>query len=327
MSEPKTVLVSGGAGYIGSALVSRLLSDTDLNVKVFDNLMYDGDSLLQFFNFKKFSFIKGDLRTFDLPKILNDVDFVVNLAALVGEPICKKYPKEAQEINFEANINFAKACEKQGIDRYVMMSTCSNYGLRQNQEMLTESDELQPISLYSETKVNSEKILLNELPELSTAVLRASTAYGMASRIRFDLLLHQFIYEAWEKKRISLYGANSWRPMAHVDDIARAIVLVLTQHHKMKKKNVFNVGSNDQNFQKITLAKMVSERFDVEISEVESKDDPRDYRVSFDKIKSELGYHTIHKPQESVELIASALESGLINNRILHESVNIKPEN
>ena len=140
MSESKTVLVSGGAGYIGSALVSRLLSDTDLNVKVFDNLMYDGDSLLQFFNFKKFSFIKGDLRTFDLPKILNDVDFVVNLAALVGEPICKKYPKEAQEINFEANINFAKACEKQGIDRYVMMSTCSNYGLRQNKEMLTEND-------------------------------------------------------------------------------------------------------------------------------------------------------------------------------------------
>ena len=327
MSESKTVLVSGGAGYIGSALVSRFLSDTDLNVKVFDNLMYGGDSLFHFFNFKKFSFIKGDLRTFDLPKILSGVDFVVNLAALVGEPICKKYPKEAQEINFEANINLAKTCEKQGIDRYVMMSTCSNYGLRQNQEMLTESDELQPISLYSETKVNSEKILLNELPELSTVVLRSSTAYGMASRIRFDLLLHQFIYEAWEKKRISLYGANSWRPMVHVDDIAMAIVLVLTQHDKMKKKDVFNVGSNEQNFQKITLAKMVSERFGVEISEIESKNDPRDYKVSFDKIKSELDYYTIHKPQESIEQIASALESGLIDNRILHESVNIKPEN
>ena len=208
-----------------------------------------------------------------------------------------------------------------------MMSTCSNYGLRQNQEMLTESDELQPISLYSETKVNSEKILLNELPELSTVVLRASTAYGMASRIRFDLLLHQFIYEAWEKKRISLYGANSWRPMVHVDDIAMAIVLVLTQHDKMKKKDVFNVGSNDQNFKKINLAKMVSERFDAEISEIKSQNDPRDYKVSFDKIKSELNYYTTHKPQESIEQIASALESGLINNRILHESVNIKPEN
>ena len=208
-----------------------------------------------------------------------------------------------------------------------MMSTCSNYGLRQNQEMLTESDELQPISLYSETKVNSEKILLNELPELSTAVLRASTAYGMAARIRFDLLLHQFIYEAWEKKQINLYGANSWRPMVHVDDIARAIVSVLIQHDKMKKKDVFNVGSNDQNFQKINLAKMVSERFDVEISQTKSQNDPRDYKVSFDKIKSELDYYTTHKPQESIEQIASALESGLINNRILHESVNIKPEN
>jgi len=327
MSETKTVLVSGGAGYIGSALVSRLLSDTDLNVKVFDNLMYGGDSLFQFFNFEKFSFIKGDLRTFDLPKILSGVDFVVNLAALVGEPICKKYPKEAQEINFEANINLAKACEKHGVDRYVMMSTCSNYGLRQNQEMLTESDELQPISLYSETKVNSEKILLNELPELSAVVLRASTAYGMAARIRFDLLLHQFIYEAWEKKQINLYGANSWRPMVHVDDIARAIVSVLIQHDKMKKKDVFNVGSNDQNFQKINLAKMVSERFGVEISQTKSQNDPRDYKVSFDKIKSELDYYTTHKPQESIEQIASALESGLINNRILHESVNIKPEN
>ena len=101
MSESKTVLVSGGAGYIGSALVSRLLSDTDLNVKVFDNLMYDGDSLLQFFNFKKFSFIKGDLRTFDLPKILNDVDFVVNLAALVGEPICKNIQKRHKKLTLK----------------------------------------------------------------------------------------------------------------------------------------------------------------------------------------------------------------------------------
>jgi nucleoside-diphosphate-sugar epimerase len=115
--------------------------------------------------------------------------------------------------------------------------------------------------------------------------------------------------------------------MVHVDDIAMAIVLVLTQHDKMKKKDVFNVGSNDQNFQKITLAKMVSERFDVGISEIESKNDPRDYKVSFDKIESELDYYTIHKPQESIEQIASALESGLIDNRILHESVNIKPEN
>ena len=323
MAEVKTVLVSGGAGYIGSALVSRLLRDTNWNVKVFDNLMYGGDSLFHYFNFERFSFIKGDLRKFELSKIVENVDYVVNLAALVGEPICKKYPKEAQEINFDANINLAKICEKHGVDRYIMMSTCSNYGKRQDQVMLKEDDELQPISLYSETKVNSENILLKELPELPAIVLRASTAYGMAARIRFDLLLHQFILEAWENKQIDIFGANSWRPMVHVDDIAQAIVLVMMKNDKIKQKDVFNVGSNDQNFQKIKLAEMVAKRFNAEISEVKSKKDPRDYQVSFDKISSELDYYTLHKPQESIEQIASSIESGLITNQILHESVNI----
>ena len=205
MSESKTLLISGGAGYIGSALVSRVLRDTNWHVKVFDDLMYGGNSLFQFYNFDRFSFIKGDLRKFQLEKILDGVDYVVNLAALVGEPICKKYPKEAKEINYEANLNLAKNCESLGISRYLMMSTCSNYGLRENQEMLTEEDELQPISLYSETKVESEKKLLNEFSNLPTIILRASTAYGMASRIRFDLLLHQFIFEAWVKKQINLF--------------------------------------------------------------------------------------------------------------------------
>ena len=324
MSESKTVLVVGGAGYVGSSLISRLLRDTNWNVKVFDQLTYDADSLFQFFNYEKFSFIKGDLRNFELTKIVENVDYVVNLAALVGGPICEKYPKEAKEINFEANINLAKICEKKNVKRYVMMSTGSNYGLRRNQAMLKEEDELNPTSLYAETKVNSEKILLNELDKLDVIVLRAATAYGMASRIRFDLLLHQFIFEAWKKKQINLFGPNSWRPMVHVDDIARAIVLTLTKNDKIKSKDVFNVGSNDQNFKKIELAEIVSERLNVGISETETRKDPRDYRLSFDKITSELGYHTIHRPKESVDQIATALENGLISDRILHESVNIK---
>lgn len=326
MSESKTLLISGGAGYIGSALVSRVLRDTNWHVKVFDDLMYGGNSLFQFYNFDRFSFIKGDLRKFQLEKILDGVDYVVNLAALVGEPICKKYPKEAKEINYEANLNLAKNCESLGISRYLMMSTCSNYGLRENQEMLTEEDELQPISLYSETKVESEKKLLNEFSNLPTIILRASTAYGMASRIRFDLLLHQFIFEAWVKKQINLFGANSWRPMVHVDDIARAIVISLTKNEQISHKDVFNVGSNDQNFKKIQLANMVAERLNVDIVESESKEDPRDYRVSFDKIVTELGFNTIHNPKESIEQIVASLENGLIDENVLHESVNIKSD-
>ena len=326
MTESKTLLVSGGAGYVGSALVSRILRDTNWNVKVFDDLMYGGNSLFQFYNFDRFSFIKGDLRKFSVERILDGVDYVVNLAALVGEPICKKYPKEAREINYEANLNLAKKCESLGVARYLMMSTCSNYGLRENHEMLTEEDELQPISLYSETKVESEKKLLNGFNDLPVVILRASTAYGMASRIRFDLLLHQFIFEGWVKKQINIFGPNSWRPMVHVDDIARGIVLSLTKNEEIKHKDVFNVGSKDQNFKKIELAKMVANRLNVDIVESEGKKDPRDYRVSFDKIITELEFETIHKPKESIEQIVTSLENGLIDENVLHESVNIKSD-
>ena len=321
----ENVLICGGAGYIGSALVFRLLKDTDFNVIVFDNLMYGGDSLFPFFNFKeRFRFIKGDLRTFDLDTLLKGIDYVVNLAALVGEPLCKKYPVDAQQINFDANIKLARTAGKKKINRYIFTSTCSNYGLSKSEEFIREDGLLQPLSLYAETKVNSEKILLNELFDLPVIVLRFATAYGLASRIRFDLLLHQFIKEAWKNKLIKIFGPESWRPMVHVDDIARSVTLMLAESNSIKLKDVYNVGSNDQNFQKINLAKMVADRFDVNIEKIETVTDPRSYKVSFNKIHNELNYQTLSRPQETINQIASSLESGLIDDKILYESVNIK---
>jgi nucleoside-diphosphate-sugar epimerase len=321
----ETVLICGGAGYIGSALVFRLLKETDFKIKVFDNLSYGGDSIFSFFNFpERFEFVKGDVRTFDFDQLLKGVDYVVNLTALVGEPICKKFPKEAKEINFDSNIRLAKACEKNGIKRFVFTSTCSNYGLNETGEMIKEDGELQPISLYAETKVDSEKILINELPDLPCTVLRFATAYGMAARVRFDLLLHELIRDAWTKAKIYVFGAQSWRPMVHVDDIARGIMLVLSKSDSIKKKDVFNVGSNDQNFQKLQLAQMIAERFNVIIEETQSVKDPRNYKVNFDKVTNELGYKPIHSAKESIDQIADALEIGLIDDRILHESVNVK---
>ncbi len=323
----KSVLVCGGAGYIGSALVFRILKETDFNIKVFDNLSYGGDSLFSFFNYSdRFNFTNGDIRNFDFDSILSKGDYVVNLAALVGEPICKKYPKEAQAINFDGNIKLAKACEKNGIERFVFTSTCSNYGLNESDEMISEEEELQPLSLYADTKVNSEKIILNELPKLSCTVLRLATAYGMASRVRFDLLLHELIRDAWTRAKIYVYGAQSWRPLVHVDDIARAILTVISKSNSLKDKDVFNVGSNDQNFQKIQLANIVADRFDVSIEETQTVKDPRNYKVSFDKIKNKLDYKTIHNPKESVDQIATALETGLITDIILNESVNVKQD-
>lgn len=323
----KSVLVCGGAGYIGSALVFRILKETDFNIKVFDNLSYGGDSLFSFFNYSdRFNFTNGDIRNFDFDSILSKVDYVVNLTALVGEPICKKYPKEAQAINFDGNITLAKACEKNGIERFVFASTCSNYGLNESDEMISEEGELQPLSLYADTKVNSEKILLNELPKLSCTVLRLATAYGMASRVRFDLLLHELIRDAWTRAKIYVYGAQSWRPLVHVDDIARAILTVISKSNSLNDKDVFNVGSNDQNFQKIQLANIVADRFGVSIEETQTVKDPRNYKVSFDKIKNKLDYKTIHNLKETVDQIAMGLEAGLITDITLNESVNVKQD-
>ena len=319
-----TILICGGAGYVGSALTSLILRETNLEVKVFDQLLYGGDSLYPFFNYSdRFKFIRGDLRTFDLDGLLNNVDYVVNLAALVGEPICKKFPKEAQNINFDANIKLAKKAEEKGIDRYIFSSTCSNYGLSEADKMLDENAKLDPISLYAETKVNSEKILLEQLPKLQTTVIRCATAYGLASRVRFDLLLHEFIRDAWTKAKIYVYGAQSWRPIVHVDDIARAILLIIKNSGTLNKKDVYNIGSNDQNFQKISLAELVANRLKTDIEITSTKEDPRNYRVLFDKFMEELKFDTLHKPVETIEQIAHALESGLIDDRVLFESVNV----
>lgn len=321
----ETVLVIGGAGYIGSALVARLLRDTKYNVRVLDDLMYGGDSLLPYFNFKeRFSFVRGDVRKIDPMPILGKADYAVNLAALVGEPICKKFPVEATQINLEANIRMAEASERAGVKQFVFSSTCSNYGLSKSDELIDEHGELQPISLYAETKVQSEKKLLNDFKKMKVTVLRFATAYGLASRVRFDLLLHEFIRDAWKKKKIVVYGAESWRPMVHVDDIARGIIAVLGNNSDGAE--VYNVGSNDQNFKKIQLANIVAKRFGAEVETLPMIKDPRNYKVSFDKVSKKFGYRTLFDPVTATNQIAEALEAGVIDDRILFESVNVKPE-
>lgn len=317
-----SIFVAGGAGYIGTALVEQILSCTDHTVTVLDSLLYGGESLLQFSKNDRFTFIRGDVRTFDLAS-LGDFDFVVNLSALVGEPICKMYPKEARQVNFEANIRMAKYFESSNVPRYIFASTCSNYGIADKNSMAKEDAVMNPVSLYSRTKVDSEKILLDELPGLPAIVLRFATAYGLAPRIRFDLLLHQFIRDAWEHKKIKIFGGESWRPVVHVEDIARSIIMVMSKNKQIEHKDVFNVGSNEQNYQKAQLARMITDRLDAEIEKVESVKDPRDYQVSFDKIHEMLRYKTYYTPEQAVDEIATGLESGLITKEMLANSVNV----
>jgi len=187
-------------------------------------------------------------------------------------------------------------------------------------------DETAPtagLSLYAATKINVEHALMNKYPKLNCTVLRFATIYGLACRVRFDLLVHEFIRDAWTDKCVEIYGPDGWRPFLHVDDAARAVVMVCEQSATVGHKEVFNVGANDQNFQKVTLGKLIQKRLQCELKLNYKAIDKRSYKVNFDKIRKTLGFTAIHSPEASIDQICSGLESGLVTVAQLEESVNV----
>jgi len=320
--EARRVLVVGGAGYIGSTVVFRLLSTTNMKVRVLDRLMYGGSSMFPFFSLEdRFEFVAGDIRTVDMDKVLDGVDYVVNFAALVGEHICKKFPEDAQQINEDACLALAAACERNGVKRFIFASTCSNYG--KTDVLVDETAPVSALSLYAATKINVENALMNNFPALNVSVLRFATIYGLACRVRFDLLVHEFIRDAWNDKSVEIYGPEGWRPFLHVDDAARAVVMVFEQSDTVPPKEIYNVGANDQNFQKVTLGELIKKRLNCELKLNYKAVDKRSYQVNFDKISSHLGFKAIHSPEASIDQICSGLESGLVTTTQLEESVNV----
>ena len=221
------------------------------------------------------------------------------------------------------NRRVAAAAERAGVKRYVFSSTCSNYGTQEG--LLDETAPLQPISIYADTKVKSEDYLMNKVPKLPAVVLRYATAYGLAARVRFDLLVHEFMRDAWVEKEIKIFGADGWRPLCHVDDLARAAVTVFEQTAFLPHKDIFNVGSNDQNITKRMLGELVSKRLGAKLDIVgnEVKVDPRSYRVDFTKFEKATGFRALLRPIDAVNDIAVGLESGAIDKKTLYEAVNV----
>ncbi|AJA93142.1 hypothetical protein A7X95_05810 [Candidatus Nitrosopelagicus brevis] len=301
------IILSGGAGYIGTKLTEHLLENTDHTIVIVDRLDFKLDE-----NFKKntysnnrVSFHKEDIRNLDfMNSIIESNDYVVNLAALVGEPLCKIKPEEAVDVNFEAAKNLAILCKEKNIKKFIQLSTCSNYG--QAKEMVDEDGELFPTSLYAETKVNLEKFLIKNIP--NATILRCATAYGLSvGRMRFDLLVSDFIKEAWLEKQINVFMPEVHRPIVHVSDISTAISLCIDHHGDLSR--VYNVGSSNQNYTKREIAEKVSSRLNVPLNIVE-KEDKRDYIVNFDRIKNELNFSTKFLAEDGIEEMVNILEEG-----------------
>ena len=310
--------MTGGAGYFGSILVGTLLQE-NYEVKVLDSLMFGGSGLASWWGDQDFEFIKGDVgnkRT--LLSALRGVEAVVHLAALVGEPLCKKYPEVALKVNREATFELVDQCKEADVPLLVYASTCSNYGAREPNELADEDSSLDPISLYSKTKVEGERYVLeastqSDLP-LTGVVLRFATLYGVSPSMRWDLLLHDLVRDAMTKREVEIFGAEHWRPLLHVRDASEACVLALQCPRERLTSNAFNVGRDDSNMTKKELGDMVVRHFPgTNLKASEERVDPRNYRVSFKRIASVLGFSPKRTVEQGIEELKQAFDAGAIN--------------
>ncbi len=311
----KTVLVTGGAGYIGSQLV-RILLNEGYFVKTIDILKFGGDALIDLYTNPKFEFIKGDIcKESDVREALKNVDAVCHLAAIVSDPTCKAFPEEATKVNVEASILLHKIIQDSAVKRFVFTSTCSNYGKMTDPNLLLdESADLKPISHYAETKVAFEKYLLSQIDTtVCSTILRFSTVYGASPRTRFDLTLNEFTRDVSVGKELQIYGEKFWRPYCHVYDLASAVALVLKSDESLVKNEVFNVGDTKENYTKEMLTKEIKKVIPNMIATFVSKDeDPRDYRVNCDKIQMKLGFKITKNVPDGIAEIHKLIQCGLI---------------
>jgi len=311
------VLLTGGAGYLGSVLTPLLLRD-GYEVTVIDNLSHGGEPLLASFQDENFRFVKGDLRNrADIDKAMEGVDIVVHLAAIVGDPACARDPELAKEVNEKASFMLFDAAVTAGVKRFVFTSTCSNYGkMAEGSGFLNEESPLSPVSLYAETKVAVEKSLLNGGSKRGpvVTVMRCSTLFGLSPRMRFDLTVNEFTKDLFTQRKLVVFGQQFWRPYVHVGDAARAIMMVLKAPAQKVSGRVFNVGDGSQNYQKGQLVEMIRKQlgFDVEIELVEKQEDPRDYRVGFERIRDELGFKISRTVDDGIREVRTAIEEGII---------------
>lgn len=323
------ILVTGGAGYIGSLLV-RLLINAGHHIRVADILRSGGESIIDLLDSQAFEFIQADVRDkHAMREATTGMDAVVHLAAIVGDPACAQAPDLAYSTNLEASKQLYRIANDLGVQRFVFASTCSNYGKMEGEDFLDEDAPLRPVSLYAETKVAVEKYLLGQ-PEHSSCkptCLRFSTVYGLSPRVRFDLTVNQFTKELTLGNELVIYGEQFWRPYCHVADLARSVGMVLDAEAETVEFNVFNVGDNQENYQKQTIVDLVTNRIpEADISYVEKTEDPRDYRVDFTKIREQLGFSITRTVPEGIDEIKYIIDQGFIPNPEDPRYYNIAPQ-
>ncbi len=287
------ILVVGGAGYIGSVLTS-LLIEKGWRVKVVDKMLYEKKSLDKFAGNENFSLMKKDICDLSVQvEAIKDIDCVVFLAEIVGDPSCNAKPEDALKTNYLAVSSMANLCSHMNINRFIYTSSCSVYGSNvSSHDLLKEDSVLNPISHYARIKTMSERALFSQANAFfSPTILRLATVAGPSLRHRFDLVVNTFARNAFFAGEININGGAQWRPNIHVEDVANAIIKIIESPLEKIENQVFNLCNNSQNFTISELAKITQSIFPKCKIKIDNKvTDLRDYRVSSDKIKEKINF-------------------------------------
>jgi nucleoside-diphosphate-sugar epimerase len=301
IGKPTQVLITGGAGYIGTTLIGMLLG-RGYEVRVFDNLSMGGQALLPYFSEKNFEFIKGDVRDAKAVKTAAaGVDYIIHLAAIVGYPACRKDPKLSQEVNVVGTRNVVAAAAKK--IPVLFASTGSNYG-KLIDKYCTETTPLNPLTNYGKQKTKAEEIIKGNK---KFVIYRFATAFGLSPRLRLDLLVNDFTYRAVNERTLIVYEKEFMRTFIHVRDIARSFIHAI-EHFAEMNGEVYNVGDNSMNFSKEQVCLAIQKKVDYYLHFADAgKDfDQRDYMVSYDKIQKTGFNCTVSLDQGIDELIKAS---------------------
>lgn len=294
MSE--RILVTGGAGYVGSRFVPVLLNK-GYKVCVLDNLMYEQPTLLNHFINPDFEFIKSEITDEkNLKKAMKDVDMIVHLAAIVGAPACQIDPRRAKRVNVEGTKLVNKLRKNIPI---IFPSSGSIYG--KLYEICTEKSPIKPLSIYGETKWEAEKIITSSK---NYVIYRPATAFGLSQRMRLDLMPNDFIYQSIKNNNLVVYEGFAKRTFIHVSDFGRALLFAIENFNEMKDE-VYNLGNEKMNCTKKEIAEMIQKhhKYYLHFAEFGSDTDKRDYEVSYEKLRNKGFETTITLDQGLHELI------------------------
>jgi len=323
-SSNQPVLVVGGGGYIGSHVVEQLIINGE-KVRVFDKFYYSKNVFKNLLNNKNLEIFEGDISDlYSLTLALKDIKTVVHLAGIVGDPAAKIDENLTRHLNIVTTRMLKETVKAFRIPQFIFASSCSVYGTQQ--DIVSETSQLNPVSLYAQTKIDSENDLLKDpFDHFHPTVLRFATVFGHSKRMRFDLVANLFCAQAYHNGKITVIGGDQWRPFIHVKDISKAVVKVINSPQETVSRQIFNVGDNAMNLTINDLAHLVTsiikeDKKGNKTQVIVKKDiqDTRNYNVSFDKIANKLNFASTINFENGI----SEIHSNLMKNNYKHHYTN-----